>query len=352
VVDSYFIVKVLLTIGVAALLTPVVADAPSNRRDTISDHVKSLLVACGLITLAYGLLTHQHPNWAFGLAVFGFVLVLSVIGELLDRVIGPYAPRIAWVLLIVVCGGGSLVATDRLQRQAQERALTQHIQEEHDAEVAKVLQQAQTHWRAEPSTGVYEVPNGSLIAWLAVRPRVDLDVAYERELGGAARREIPINIRLMNNSFKEVELGPDQADSLWRLTVEKAAGSPVKQWNYELDDSWRILAPAERLDFEILWDGTDSSGTLVAPGKYMVRVAWAKQAGVSTRMEVVGDLQFLDAGPIRIVEPDPVQEQMRAVQAWAEHQKRMMDLSRAISDSTVMMNQMRQIESSVRQLGR
>jgi hypothetical protein len=338
-IETALLARVFVVLGASALLAPVVyGDDNTARRQTATDFVTSTVTAIGLVGLAYWLYRAELPFWAAGSAVFGFTVLIKVCGDLLERCCGESAPRVAWVLLLVGCGGGFLAATEQLEQEALERGRAERVAEEHDNAIASIVRQARTSWQADPTAGVYEIPADPLIAWLAVEPGIDIDVTHEQMIGAAARREIPIAIRLLNNSFSDVDLSVHPDGRLWRVGVERADGTTLDEWSYELASDERLLAPGERRDFEIVWDGADESGVLVPEGLYRVHVHWANAAGAAAPIQIVGEVRLRDAGAIRIGKPDPVREQIRMVQDWAEQQRRMVEMGRMISMS---MNQMR-----------
>jgi len=157
-------------------------------------------------------------------------------------------------------------------------------------------------WRADDTPGVAELKLDRLTAWLAAPPTVGIDGAYEQELGDIAQREVPVRVVFINDSFLPVT--PDVAPGLtpvrWSVRVLLPGGGVLHEWNVEPAEA-RALQPAERQDYQVVWDGRDVRGILCPPGENQVAVE-LQTAGV--REARMLPLRVVEKGPIEIVEVD------------------------------------------------
>jgi len=182
-----------------------------------------------------------------------------------------------------------------------------------------------TYWKL--ARGAAESKAGQMIGWLAVDDYIPIDWQYEQELEqkGQASRSIPIKVVLLNNSFEDVEM---KAMSAWHISVKdeywlwrvwithKHSNSVVWEWSEPVVGNRILFMPIEKADFNIEWNGRDSSGKLLPEGNYELHLETAAVMPEEKPIRMYVNLSFSDDGPKKIYKPDPHLERIRQNQRW------------------------------------
>jgi hypothetical protein len=92
------------------------------------------------------------------------------------------------------------------------------------------------------------------------------------------------------------------------LQIEaRVTGAPVARWDDLPLAPGGTLAPAERRELRVAWDGRGRDGALAAPGAYVAQLTMSA-GGAGLRHALSLTIEIRDEGPI--VEPDPLQQQL------------------------------------------
>lgn len=277
---------------------------------------------------AYALALYEHPLWAFAVASFPSGICIASYRDALEARAPGWVRRGLWLAALgaaVACVYFPLQAAER--QQAEETAI-----KEREAQLAQAISELRKPWRADAASGVAELVVGRLTIWLAADPRIEVDAEYERDLGADARRDIPIRVVFLNDTFLPVT--PEAASGLtplrWAVEVRRAAGETLRAWPVE-ESAAHALQPAERRDYQLSWDGRDDSGALLVPGEYEIAINVTTAAGDA---QEVLPVHIVDSGPIDIVEVDATTQYIR-------NQEAMMRWSQTLQEGTRLLDQMR-----------
>ncbi len=328
---------VAFAVGVGILFGPISReDQPAKGRGW----VVILLTALGALYGAYALMRHGHPVWALLLGAFTGGMFTAVCRDSLGSRRTPlWLHRFLWcaamgasaLLVNITYHRAEDLRWEQDQIKAREARIARRIQEREEKMVREIRALRQS-WEADPARGVAELPLDRLVVWLAVPPTVEIDSEYEASLADNVRREVPIRVTFLNDSFFPVT--PETAAGLtpagWSMEIRDANGVVMHRWEQE-ESPPRPLQPAERRDYRVVWDGRDSYDNLAPPGRYEVTF---ELAGGGSR---VLPLQITDAGPIEIVEVDAVTEYIR-------HQQDMMRWRQTMQEGMRLLDQQRSLQ--------
>lgn len=346
--------------GVVALFSA--AECPYDRSkgryliDFLWPVVVMILIAWGLWML----------TWPAGMATLSVILLLicgCCLGIMLHGLIPrqfirqrPYDRVGALVLIVIGWWISSAVIQEddrrywvvRNQREKLEQELAA-AQKASDEEFARMRQ------KRDPERfhghGVAEAQGGPVIAWLAVQPTIEVDWEFERGQPGErpAQRKIPLSISVLNNRFEQSTLAPislpgdfpgEKHPALWLAWIsrrdEKRA---LVYFSGPMPHERQWLAPAERMDFTVNWNGRAHGGDLLPPGGYTVHLSTAGLDAAKQTVDAVLDFKIQDSGPIIQVIPDPLVQQLNEHQRTEQERQKnmeMMDRLRQINVQPVL----------------
>jgi hypothetical protein len=272
-------------VGAAACFVLVFGRALRKTNESIAWSLMFSLIA---IPLAWHLARTGGGGWAVVLAFLGFVSLLMVLFIVVANLSSERVARRWETAIVAFCLVSGLLAW-RAERSTKVVGTPPPATVAGDA--FRELRDARQVW--SPPHGVREANEGPMRCWIAVRPTIEIDPAYEQEQGDRAARQIPLIVVFLNDSFDDV---PMVGGPLWHAQVKSAGGEPVGDWRVNVDDGDDGFGPAERRDFAILWNGRDMKDALVPAGRYTFSVESA-----SFTAPIHADLPFevTDAGPER-----------------------------------------------------
>jgi len=301
--------------------------------------IKGLLIVAGgglgfLLVGAH--LMQAKSNWGMVTTIAGLIglciFVRGVVSRFSDRFVTSGLP-----LILVLCAGtwyfNNAAEIDLGRQDALKQAKAKANEDEQ--KFIEKIRQARTSWT--PEQGVNEfVISGTVVGWLAVAPKVQVDTEYEADLGPKAERLIPIRIVMLNNSYRDAVLPSTGSDSIWRLEVRDSSEQIIAQWRVDVGLGDHVLGPAERREFQIPWDGRTTSGNLVGPGRYSVSLQpEATGSSASTKATI----EIEDAGPIVTVQQSDIDRDL------ASHQETMRMMSDSIRMQQTLTNATTNLQS-------
>lgn len=283
---------------------------------------------CAAWVAAYALTRYEHPLWAFAVALFPSSICTASWRDTLNQRVSGRVLRGLWLAALGAASAGVYFS----QQAAEHWEAEQTAIKEREAQLAQAINELRKPWRADTASGVAELSLDRLTIWLTAAHSIEVDTEYENELGTTARREIPIRVVFLNDTFLPVT--PEAAAGLtpmhWAVEVQNAAGATLRAWPVE-ESAPRALQPAERRDFQLTWDGRDADGGLLAPGDYAIAIKVNTAAGDAQQTLPV---RIVDSGPLEIVEVDATTQYIR-------NQEAMMRWHQTLQEGMRLLDQMR-----------
>jgi hypothetical protein len=236
--------------------------------------IKELLTAAGVglgFLLVGAHLMQAKANWGMVTTIAGLIglciFVRGVVSRFSERFVTSGLP-----LILVLCAGtwyfNNAAEIDLGRQDALKHAKAKATEDEQI--FVEKIRQARTSWTPEQGVNEFAVA-GTVVGWLAVAPKVQVDTEYEADLGPKAERLVPIRIVMLNNSYRDADLPSTGNDSIWRLEVRDSSEQTISQWRVDVGLGDHVLGPAERREFQIPWDGRTTSGNLVGPAAIQSR---------------------------------------------------------------------------------
>ena len=266
------------------------------------------VVGGGLMLLAAHLMKAKS-DWSFVAMVAGLITLLVLLYGLLWRLARRFL-RFGLPLVILLAFGVGYFNT-AYQRELGERDKLRRAQEAAKAEEQEFVEKirlARTSWTPEPGVQEFRVTD-TVVGWLALDPKLEVDAEYEATLGAKAKRLIPIRVVMLNNSYEDARLPRTPDGSVWRIEARNPADQVVGRWSIDVGLGDSVIGPAERREFQIPWDGRTAQGDLVAPGNYVVSLRPdAEGIAVSAKSTIT----ITDAGPIETVLPSDMERQIQS----------------------------------------
>jgi len=294
-----------LIVGLVIAIAFQEADSPRARESRGQRQPPSLAIKVflGVLAAAYAVLVRIWPGFLFLLPVLAGGLVTFAIREHARR---RRSVARFWVLYAAALAASVVALAANHHRLAALR-IDRWRREEADKRTAEALQGLRRgNWKADPALGVDEAVRGSVRMWLAVAPVVEVDAAWERELGDRAERSVPVSITLLNDTFSPAREGSETAPVplRWKLSLEDGQGRLVRAW--DLDESGRPpMEPAERRDYRVAWDGRDADGKLAGEGNYRWTLETAFAEGA---LSCTVPSRISDGGAVNVVKESPEQQ--------------------------------------------
>lgn len=329
---------VAFALGVGIFFGPIAREDPPIR--TVGGWIGSLAFLGGMLAGAGALFVYGHPVWAFLLGSLTGGMAAAI---LRDSLVPCASVGLRRVLYVAALAGAALIARTAYHRaedmhywqnlEAERSARRAQFARESEERQARQLRELRHFWAADPARGVAEANRGALRMWLAASPKIEIDADEEESLGARAQREVPLRLVWLNDSFlpatpdTELELTPLG----WVMQIRDAGGELLRAWEYTVSDP-HALQPAERRDFKVTWDGRDGNGRFAPPGSYEVTVELSFPDDTMTGRLA---LDIIEAGPIVIVEEDPLtrtirqQQEMMRWHQTLEEGMRLLDQQRA-----------------------
>ena len=282
-------------------------DAKENFRKGAPPGVSAIKIILSIVTLAASWYAVAHmretiPSWVSLIVSFASfaVFYLTVEGDWFMRSSIAVSYGIRGGLLTVIAFGLCIYGYQDYTTYVEKKATLAARKEALEAqrELARQMTELERNW--EPGHRVAERSQGALIAFLVHDTELLVDWTFEtkKENAGKARRHVPIDIVLLNNSFKDLHLDKD-AKELWNLTIRNANNDVVRRYSTAMGLNYSLY-PAERIHGMVDWDGCDSRGALVPPGNYafvcVVANPRSHEAIVISR-----NFEVINAGPIKKV---------------------------------------------------
>ncbi|HYR27808.1 MAG TPA: hypothetical protein VEU30_05050, partial [Thermoanaerobaculia bacterium] len=147
-----------------------------------------------------------------------------------------------------------------------------------------------------------------------------------------AQRRIPLSIALLNDRFEPTALEPidlpgrfpdETQAALWLAWITAKDGHEALVYFSGAMPPERLwLAPAERVDFTVHWNGRDRIGNLLPPGRYTAHLQSAQLAATHEPARLALDFEIRDSGPIITRIPDPVMQSLQAQERALQEQRR------------------------------
>jgi hypothetical protein len=302
--------------------------------------IKELLTAAGVglgFLLVGAHLMQAKANWGMVTTIAGLIglciFVRGVVSRFSERFVTSGLP-----LILVLCAGtwyfNNAAEIDLGRQDALKHAKAKATEDEQI--FVEKIRQARTSWTPEQGVNEFAVA-GTVVGWLAVAPKVQVDTEYEADLGPKAERLVPIRIVMLNNSYRDPDLPSTGNDSIWRLEVRDTSVQIISQWRVDVGLGDHVLGPAERREFQIPWDGRTTSGNLAGPGRYSVSLQpEATGSSASTKATI----EIEDAGPIVSMQQSDIDRDLASQQ----------DTMRMMSDSIRMQQTLRNPTANLQSL--
>jgi hypothetical protein len=295
---------------VLVVLGEMFREAPRNdaRPPRAREVVIGAAAGSGLLLLAAHLV-EADSGWGIVAVLAGLTILLVTLYGALWRLAERFVTLGLPLIVIFGVGVGYFNNAQELERGRQDVARrAQEAAKAEEREFVEKIRQARSSWM--PGAGVQEFRvSDAVVGWLTVAPKLELDTEYEATLGDGAKRQIPIRIVMLNNSYEDARLPRTPNGSTWRVEVRNSADEAVGLWSVDVGLGDAVLGPAERREFQIPWDGRTAQGALVDPGSYTVSLRPDVQGAAAS---VRSTIDIVDAGPIRTAQQSDMERQIQS----------------------------------------